>query len=393
MSAFGTNWLDLSGTSNRYIQAYVKGFVDVSGGNVILRNNNFYVKNGDVSMAGRLFVSGDISSNANIYVANQIIAQPRLFTTVDFSSNLSNVSRLNILNNTYITGDASFNSRLFTTGDVSMAGRLFVKSDISLNGRLFANFPANSIPLNAIVGGVTAGSDSGGQIKGDVSANQRLFVLGDASLNSNLYVQGSIFSNAGTMLAQDASGQGSYLINADLPLDFSNNLATKWSSLTSTLGSYYWGTSMISANGQYQVVGDNSSGNVYISNNYGTSWTKAPVNLPYSAPNIPRSGPNAYPPVNFPWPTNSYTASGLRYGNGTYTITASEDRKGTGYCSGAFTTPDVYNFWQVTYTTNGSTYTANPQGTTTTVSGTRYAGAWVQIQMPSSRLSYIDPSN
>jgi len=276
MSAFGTNWLDLSGTSNRYIQAYVKGFVDVSGGNVILRNNNFYVKNGDVSMAGRLFVSGDISSNANIYVANQIIAQPRLFTTVDFSSNLSNFNRLNILNNTYITGDASFGSRLFTTGDVSMAGRLFVKSDISLNGRLFANFPANSIPASAIVGGGSGtATDAGGQLTSDISGSQRLFVLGDTSLNGNVYINNTINSNAGIMLAADASGQGSYLLNADLPLDFSNNFATNFKQLSITAG-----TSACSANGQY-VTAISWGGYVYTSNNYGVTWTQNSIGLNY----------------------------------------------------------------------------------------------------------------
>jgi hypothetical protein len=33
-------WMDFSMNSNRYIQTYFNGFVDISGGNLILRNNN-----------------------------------------------------------------------------------------------------------------------------------------------------------------------------------------------------------------------------------------------------------------------------------------------------------------------------------------------------------------
>ena len=43
----GTNWLDLSSTSNCYNRMYVQGFVDISGGNLILRNNNLYMTSGD----------------------------------------------------------------------------------------------------------------------------------------------------------------------------------------------------------------------------------------------------------------------------------------------------------------------------------------------------------
>jgi hypothetical protein len=64
------NWLDLSGTSNRYVQMYVKGFVDVSGGNITLRpgitnNNHLIVQGGDISLNGRLFING-ASNSASI---------------------------------------------------------------------------------------------------------------------------------------------------------------------------------------------------------------------------------------------------------------------------------------------------------------------------------------
>jgi len=57
------NWLDVSSTSgNRFLSTYVKGFVDVSGGNVLLRagptnNNHLILQGGDISLNGRLNVA------------------------------------------------------------------------------------------------------------------------------------------------------------------------------------------------------------------------------------------------------------------------------------------------------------------------------------------------
>ena len=126
--AFGTNWLDLSSTSNRYIQTYYKGFVDISGGPLYVRNNNLYVRGGDISLNGRL----------------------------------------------YSAGDASFGNRVFITGN------------LSVSGNITGTYPNSSIPSSAIIGGV--GSAGSSNFTTDVSINQRLIVLGDTSLNSRLYV-------------------------------------------------------------------------------------------------------------------------------------------------------------------------------------------------------------
>jgi len=68
--AFGTNWLDLSSTSNRYIQSYYKGFVDISGGPLYVRNNNLFVQGGDVSLNGRLYSAGDASLNNRLFLGS-----------------------------------------------------------------------------------------------------------------------------------------------------------------------------------------------------------------------------------------------------------------------------------------------------------------------------------
>ena len=54
------NWLDSSNTSNNYIQSNISGFLDVSGGNIMLRNNNLLILAVDMSLNGRLLIINDI---------------------------------------------------------------------------------------------------------------------------------------------------------------------------------------------------------------------------------------------------------------------------------------------------------------------------------------------
>ena len=93
-----SNWLDASSTSNKYRQMYIKGFLDVSGGNLTLRNNHLFVKAGDASL------------NGNLYVKNTAVLEK------------------------------------------------LVVNDLSLNGVL--NFGSNSIPPTAIIGGIPGSSGS-----------------------------------------------------------------------------------------------------------------------------------------------------------------------------------------------------------------------------------------
>jgi len=125
-----SNWLDASSTSNKYRQMYIKGFLDVSGGNLTLRNNHLFVKAGDASL------------NGNLYVKNTAVLEK------------------------------------------------LVVNDLSLNGVL--NFGSNSIPPDAIIGGIPGSS---GSFNLDLSLTNRLFVAKDVSLNSNLYSLNSNIAN------------------------------------------------------------------------------------------------------------------------------------------------------------------------------------------------------
>jgi len=125
-----SKWLDLSGTSNRYKQMYIKGFLDISGGNLIVRNNNFYVLAGDSSLNGNLSVGGTTTMN-NLVVNNLTYNDTITFlpNSIAPSAIIGGVPGLNGL----------FNNGFSVVGDVSINNRLFVKSAIYEGGQSLAS--------------------------------------------------------------------------------------------------------------------------------------------------------------------------------------------------------------------------------------------------------------
>jgi len=202
---FGTNWLDLSSTSNRYIQTYYKGFVDISGGPLYVRNNNLFVQGGDISLNGRLYGAGDASLNGNVSMANDLTVGGNLYVKAyttrqmitELSYQLIVAQDLSVNGRLFLSNDASINNRLFIGSDASLGGRLFVAGDVSLNGNVFVTTQAstdnsNKVATTAYVKtAVSALTGASAGFTGDVSINNRLYVGSDASLNSNLYVNGN----------------------------------------------------------------------------------------------------------------------------------------------------------------------------------------------------------
>jgi hypothetical protein len=128
------NWIDLSAVSNLYIQTYVKGFVDMSGGNLILRNNNIYVNSGDLSLGGRLLTIGDASLGGNLYVKNKLTVNG----DISANGNVAIYGNLMVqqLQNTNIINTSVNNYQLVVTEDISLNGRLLVRNDASFGGNL-----------------------------------------------------------------------------------------------------------------------------------------------------------------------------------------------------------------------------------------------------------------
>lgn len=61
-------WPTSAFTSNRLLNTYIKGFVDVSGGDLILRN-------GDIIANEQLVVHGDVSLNNHVTISKTLTAE------------------------------------------------------------------------------------------------------------------------------------------------------------------------------------------------------------------------------------------------------------------------------------------------------------------------------
>ena len=104
-------------------------------------------------------------------------------------------TKANRFNDSYIKGflDVSGGDLLLRHGDASMNQKLYVEGDASFNsnvdicGNFYAQYPDNSIPSSAVIGGVGSGFDN----NSDLSLNANLSVSGDTSFN-NVYVGGNV---------------------------------------------------------------------------------------------------------------------------------------------------------------------------------------------------------
>ena len=218
-------------TANRLDATYINNWLDMSGGNCTIRGTTTNLITG----------TGDVSLNGTTTFTQQII---------------------------YNT-DMSLNRRLIVGGDVSMsAGSLNVIGNVAINGTLsVGSYKTGSISLSAI----NSGGGGGGSSAYTINANDTTFNI-DMSYNAPVKINGDISLNE--------SETYSYLYTSPQifkTTDAKTTVARKWQDIE------------ISSTGQYQVavVGGNSTdgsfnatdvtGNVWISTNYGVTWTEKVV--------------------------------------------------------------------------------------------------------------------
>jgi len=115
---------------------------------------------------------------------------------------------------------SSITNSLLVGGDMSMNGNLFILGDVSLNGNLYANYAPNTIPINAIQGGIPSAT---GIFSYDISANLKLFVNGDVSFNSILTVQRDAYMKNRLFITNDSYMYGNLILNKDA--SFNKNLS------------------------------------------------------------------------------------------------------------------------------------------------------------------------
>ena len=242
-------WLDLSSTSNRYIQTYMKGFLDMSGGNLLLRNNNILVAAGDISLNGRLFVNGDTSMNGKLYLTNDASLQGRLF----------------------VNGDVSFNRNVYARGNVITD----VSSSTSIKGSFLVE---NAVNITGVINQSTA-TLSGGYIYLPSNVTQAQY---DGLVNA-LTAVSAVVQVTNTAVGSTAQiGIGGVTTQAMGPAWISGNLVVGTNSTIGTTnlgtpygpGSLYVGESITAPNGNVNVgknafIGGNltvTSGNITLTN-------------------------------------------------------------------------------------------------------------------------------
>ena len=270
--------------ANRIKKTYVKGYMDISGGELSINNTafNIFKSNKDVAFrmdTQRFWVTDDDGSTVDISLSYLVLLKNligsdgnavsipdkiKYITTygnetrvgsIDQSSNLHVYGNVIVDNNLILGLDASLNGRVFVSGDVSLNSNLFVKSktrlggDLSLNGNFFL-------------------------YGGDASLNGRLLTSGDVSLNSNLFVAsktrlgGDLSLNGNfAMYGGDASLNGRLLTSGDVSLN-SNlyvGLKTRLNGDLSLNGNLFLYGGDASLNGRVFVSGDVSfNGNLFV---------------------------------------------------------------------------------------------------------------------------------
>lgn len=239
-----SQWFDQSANANKLRQSYLKGFLDISGGGVLIRSDNslnFYTtadgvnskfamdatnfkvinpanastKNSAVGAAGaavnvatqKLAYIADLSEN--VQSALNYFYTFASNTTTGLASSSANIAgSATIGGKLYVMGDSYFNSNVDVAGNLKVEGdaiidaQLYVKGDSYLQGRLFVTEDA-SFHSNVYVEGLVIAQNALVALT-DASLNNRLYVAKDASLNSKLWVNGATTLN-NTLYVKEAA--------------------------------------------------------------------------------------------------------------------------------------------------------------------------------------------
>lgn len=168
----------------------------VIGGDLSV-NDKLFVNN-DVSLNSNLLIGGDLSVNDKLFVNNDVSFNGKLVVggDVSFNGDLTINGNLEVYQqqNTSVINTTVNNYEVIITNDLSLNGNITVDGDASFNrvdicGNLYAQYPDSSIPSSAIIGGGSSFDNNS-----DLSLNADLFVGGDSSLYGNVDVCGNFYA-------------------------------------------------------------------------------------------------------------------------------------------------------------------------------------------------------
>lgn len=177
--------------------------------------------------------------------------------------------------NLFIAGDTSLNSRLVVGSDVTINNRLVTLGDASLNGNLYVagtitagNYAANSIPSSAIIGGGSVISNFGNLTVSHLSPF-------DYTIDSNLFILETAVASG-----QNGNLNSTQVVYSTVDCSFSGNLSVGGDFIQSNIDSVFSTPSIysasttttvtnISANTQTtllantEIIASNISSNIY----------------------------------------------------------------------------------------------------------------------------------
>ena len=200
--------------------------LDVTGATTLSSvtiNNNAAV-GGTMVVTGKSTFSNDVSLNGSrIDICGNLYAQYPA-NSIPISAINGTISKPNVFST-----DASMNSRLNVAGATTMSSTLVVtdkstfSNDVSFNGsridicgNLYANYPANSIPAAAIIGGTTVGN----VFVTDISMTASLFVRNKITLGSAT-LQGT--NTSWTQIGGDIDGEAFNDTNESISVSISSD--------------------------------------------------------------------------------------------------------------------------------------------------------------------------
>ena len=198
--------------------------------------------------------SGDASFNGNIDISG-VLSVTQTVNSVVKNTTINNY-------NVAVTNDLSLNGKLIVSSDVSLNSKLYVKGDASFNGRVdicgnfYANYPANSIPSSAIIGGVSSGST--GSV--DISSNQT--ISGVKTFTNGL--------NVGPILVSSVTGNPSFQ-RIQIGQDIDGEAASDQSGYFVSMNSD--GT-VVAIGAPFNDGTANMAGHVRVYKNINGTWTK-----------------------------------------------------------------------------------------------------------------------
>jgi cytoskeletal protein CcmA (bactofilin family) len=214
-----SQWFDQSNNANKLRQSYLKGFLDISGGGILVRSDNslnFYKSNSGATPefamdAAKLKVRNPVTKNYGVAADNVYGVAPINDVFIDISAqklcylyNLeenvqSTLNEFHAWKNATTTGISSSTvdaSNVTVAADASIGGRLYVGGDITANGNL-------TLAKNLYVGGnvVVAGSQT---------VNMDFYVKGNTHLDGNIYAGSNFYLYSGSAFINEnitASGE------------------------------------------------------------------------------------------------------------------------------------------------------------------------------------------